>query len=159
MALYSDITVGNVNVRELVQLAALLLVGGFELLVFDPEPLLLQHDLLVQTGAEKKNNMNPSDPQSGTSSRKDFPPPEVEGLMSVLLLQVGDEFLLVVQLISQAADLLLMSFTVRVDLLLHRFLEAEKWNSIYISRQPIQFTVNQTPYIIYGCNLHTTVCT
>ena len=39
-----------VYVRELVQLAALLLVGGLELLVLHPQPLLLQHDLLVQTG-------------------------------------------------------------------------------------------------------------
>lgn len=46
--------------------------------------------------------------------------------MSVLLLQVGDELLFVVQLVSQAADLLLVSFTVRVDLLLHRFLDTQK---------------------------------
>lgn len=44
----------------------------------------------------------------------------------VLLLQVSDEFLFVVQLIPQAADLLLMSFTVGVDLLLHRFLNTYK---------------------------------
>lgn len=37
------------NIRKLVQLAALILVGGFELLVLHPEPLLLQHDFLVQT--------------------------------------------------------------------------------------------------------------
>lgn len=42
--------------------------------------------------------------------------------VQVLLLQLSDEFLLVVQLISQVADLLLVSFTVGVDLLLHRFL-------------------------------------
>lgn len=41
------------NLRELVQLAALLLVGGPELLVLHSEPLLLQHDLLVQTGGNK----------------------------------------------------------------------------------------------------------
>lgn len=35
--------------RELLQLAALLLVSGFELLMFHFQPLLLQHDLLVQT--------------------------------------------------------------------------------------------------------------
>lgn len=35
--------------RELVQLAALLLVGGLQLVVLHPEPLLLQHDLLVET--------------------------------------------------------------------------------------------------------------
>ena len=46
--------------------------------------------------------------------------------MRVLLLQLGDEFLLVVQLISQAADLLLMSVTVGVDLLIHRFLNTHK---------------------------------
>lgn len=44
----------------------------------------------------------------------------------VLLLQVGDELLFVVQLISQAADLLLVSFPVRVDLLLHSFLDTQK---------------------------------
>lgn len=40
----------GVYARELVQLATLLLVGGLELLVFHPQTLLLQHDLLVQTG-------------------------------------------------------------------------------------------------------------
>lgn len=50
----------------------------------------------------------------------------VRGFVSVLLLQVGDELLFVVQLVSQAADLLLVSFTVRVDLLLHRFLDTQK---------------------------------
>lgn len=50
----------------------------------------------------------------------------VQGFISVLLLQVGDELLFVVQLVSQAADLLLVSFTVRVDLLLHRFLDTQK---------------------------------
>lgn len=44
-----------------------------------------------------------------------------------LLLQLGDEFLLVVQLISEAADLLLVSFTVGVNLLLHRFLNIKLW--------------------------------
>lgn len=34
------------------QLAALLLVGGFEFLMLHSEPLLLQHDLLVQTGRD-----------------------------------------------------------------------------------------------------------
>lgn len=34
------------------QLAALLLVGGLEFLMLHSEPLLLQHDLLVQTGKE-----------------------------------------------------------------------------------------------------------
>lgn len=47
----------------------------------------------------------------------------------VLLLQVGDQLLLVVQLVSQAADLLLVSFAVGVDLLLHRFLDAQKRGS------------------------------
>ena len=41
---------GRGDVRELVELAALLLVGGLELLVLQPESLLLQHDLLVQAG-------------------------------------------------------------------------------------------------------------
>lgn len=50
----------------------------------------------------------------------------IRGFISVLLLQVGDELLFVVQLVSQAADLLLVSFTVRVDLLLHRFLDTQK---------------------------------
>ena len=36
--------------RELVQLTALLLVGGLEFLVLHPETFLLQHDLLVETG-------------------------------------------------------------------------------------------------------------
>ena len=45
--------------------------------------------------------------------------------MEVVLLQLGDQFLLVVQLVSQAADLLLVSLAVGVDLLLHRFLNAE----------------------------------
>jgi len=40
-------------VRQLVQLAALLLVGGLELLVLGPQPLLLQHDLLVQAGRRR----------------------------------------------------------------------------------------------------------
>lgn len=44
----------------------------------------------------------------------------------VLLLQLSDELLLVVQLVSQAADLLLMSFTMGVDLLLHRFLNTDR---------------------------------
>lgn len=35
--------------RELLQLAALLLVSSFELLMLHSQPLLLQHDLLVQT--------------------------------------------------------------------------------------------------------------
>lgn len=35
--------------REFLQLAALLLVQRFELLVLHPQPLLFQHDLLVQT--------------------------------------------------------------------------------------------------------------
>lgn len=47
-------------------------------------------------------------------------------LISAVLLQVGDQLLLAVQLVSQAADLLLVSFTVRVDLLLHRFLDTQK---------------------------------
>lgn len=47
-----------------------------------------------------------------------------------LLLQLSDEFLLVVQLVSQAADLFLVSFTVGVNLLLHRFLNTHK-NTIY----------------------------
>lgn len=46
--------------------------------------------------------------------------------VGILLLHFGDEFLLVVQLISQAADLLLMSLTVGVDLLLHRFLNTQQ---------------------------------
>lgn len=50
----------------------------------------------------------------------------------VLLLQLSDEFLLVVQLISQAADLLLMSLTVGVDLLLHGFLNTHKMHTIHI---------------------------
>lgn len=45
--------VNALNLRELVQLAALLLVGGSELLVLHSEPLLLQHDLLVQTGGNR----------------------------------------------------------------------------------------------------------
>lgn len=36
------------DVRELVQFAALFLVDGFELLMLHPQPLLLQHDLLVE---------------------------------------------------------------------------------------------------------------
>ncbi len=34
--------------RELLQLAALLLVSSLELFMLHPQPLLLQHDLLVQ---------------------------------------------------------------------------------------------------------------
>jgi len=41
----------------------------------------------------------------------------------VLLLQLRHELLLVVQLVSQAADLLLVDLSVRLDLLLHRILE------------------------------------
>ena len=40
-------------VRELMKLAALVLVGGFEFLVLHPQTLLFQHDLLVQTGERK----------------------------------------------------------------------------------------------------------
>lgn len=40
------------DIRQLMQLAALLLVGGLEFLMLHSEPLLLQHDLLVQTGRE-----------------------------------------------------------------------------------------------------------
>lgn len=94
------------------QLAALLLVGGFELLVFHPQPLLLQHELLVQTGTEK-HIKTLRILRSGPSRAR----------TPALLLQVGDELLLVVQLVSQAADLLLMSFAVGVDLFLHRFLD------------------------------------
>lgn len=39
-----------------------------------------------------------------------------------LLLQLSDEFLLVVQLVSQAADLSLMGLAVRLDLMLNRLL-------------------------------------
>lgn len=46
--------------------------------------------------------------------------------VDVLLLHLSDEFLLVVQLVSQAADLLLMSLAVGVDLLLHRFLNTQQ---------------------------------
>lgn len=104
------------DLRELVQLAALLLVGGFELLVFHPEPLLLQHDLLVQTGrgATQRWSQAQDIQQEGSA------------FIPALLLQVGDQLLLVVQLVSQAADLLLVSFAVGVDLLLHRFLDAQK---------------------------------
>lgn len=35
------------TLRELLQLAALLLVDSLELLVLHPQPFLLQHDLLV----------------------------------------------------------------------------------------------------------------
>ena len=42
--------------RELVQLAALLLVGGLEFLVLHPEPLLLQHDLLVEAGRGQRGH-------------------------------------------------------------------------------------------------------
>lgn len=44
--------------RELLQLAALLLVDSLELLMLHPLPLLLQHDLLVQTAhiVGKNNN-------------------------------------------------------------------------------------------------------
>ena len=38
------------DIRQLMQLAALLLVSGLEFLMLHSEPLLLQHDLLVQTG-------------------------------------------------------------------------------------------------------------
>lgn len=47
------------------------------------------------------------------------------GHCKALLLQLGDELLLVVQLVSQAADLFLMSFTMGVDLLLHCFLNTD----------------------------------
>lgn len=50
--------------------------------------------------------------------------------VGVLLLHLSDEFLLVVQLVSQAADLLLMSLTVGVDLLLHRFLSTFPYDFI-----------------------------
>lgn len=40
----------------------------------------------------------------------------------VLLLQIGDEFFLGVQLVPQAADLFLMALPVRLDLLLHSIL-------------------------------------
>lgn len=46
--------------------------------------------------------------------------------VEALLLQLSDEFLLVVQLISQTADLLLMSLTVGVNLLLHCFLKTQQ---------------------------------
>lgn len=69
----------------------------------------------------------------------------------VLLLQLSDEFLLVVQLISQAADLLLMSLTVGVDLLLHGFLNTHKCTqSTYNSSDRIHHrnTVNQYKYTV-----------
>ena len=39
------------------QLAALLLVGGFEFLMLHFEPLLLQHDLLVQSEGHKTQSL------------------------------------------------------------------------------------------------------
>ena len=46
------------------------------------------------------------------------------GWCAVLLLQLRDELLFGVQLVSQAADLLLMGLSVRQDLLLHSLLNA-----------------------------------
>lgn len=43
--------------------------------------------------------------------------------MANVLLQLGDEFLLVVQLVSQATDLFLVGLAVGVDLLIHGFLD------------------------------------
>ncbi len=49
VASWETVWIGLKALRELLQLAALLLVGSLELLVLHPQPLLLQHDLLVQT--------------------------------------------------------------------------------------------------------------
>lgn len=45
-----------------------------------------------------------------------------------ILLEFSDEFLLVVQLVSQAADLSLMGLAVRLDLMLNRLLATNTYN-------------------------------
>ena len=48
--------------RELLQLAALLLVDGLQLLVLHPQPLLLQHDLLVQAAHRSVSSISTGRP-------------------------------------------------------------------------------------------------
>lgn len=94
------------------KLAALLLVYRLELLVLHSQPLLLQHDLLVLTAQMSMTR----------SSALSSEPRLDREVCLVLLLQIGDEFFLGVQLVPQAADLFLMALPVRLDLLLHSIL-------------------------------------